>query len=151
MNRRQALKAMVCGLGVLGCREDEAVESVPIRPCDVNDLFRAIAMVESGGDNSKIGKAGEAGQYQLTRIYVDDVNRIIRCPAYLYVHRLCPCFSKKMMLVYWGHYATVERLGRVATLEDLARIHNGGPNGWRKKCTEKYWKKVKIELERDRK
>ena len=44
-------------------------------------------------------------------------------------------------------YATVERLGRKPTLEDIARIHNGGPNGWKKKSTDAYWAKVKKELD----
>ena len=40
-------------------------------------------------------------------------------------------------------YATEKRLGRPVTQEDIARIHNGGPNGYKKKSTEKYWQKVK--------
>ena len=39
-------------------------------------------------------------------------------------------------------YATKERLGHDATNEDIARIHNGGPNGWRSSSTEGYWRKV---------
>ena len=44
-------------------------------------------------------------------------------------------------------YATVERLGREPTLEDIARIHNGGPNGFKKSSTDAYWAKVKKQLE----
>ena len=40
-------------------------------------------------------------------------------------------------------YATEHRLGRKVTQEDIARIHNGGPNGYKKESTEKYWSKVK--------
>jgi len=29
------------------------------------------------------------------------------------------------------------------TFEDIARIHNGGPNGHRKEITKRYWEKVK--------
>jgi len=32
--------------------------------------------------------------------------------------------------------------------EKVARIHNGGPKGYKKKATEKYWKKVLTELNR---
>mgnify|MGYP003681423291 CR=1 FL=1 len=32
--------------------------------------------------------------------------------------------------------------------EKVARIHNGGPKGYRKKATIKYWKKVLTELNR---
>jgi hypothetical protein len=32
--------------------------------------------------------------------------------------------------------------------ERVARIHNGGPRGYRKQATQKYWKKVLTELSR---
>jgi len=41
------------------------------------------------------------------------------------------------------HVAASNRLGREATPEDLARIHNGGPNGYKSKLTIKYWERVK--------
>ena len=37
-------------------------------------------------------------------------------------------------------------MGHKATAEDIARIHNGGLNGFKKQATEKYWVKVKAEL-----
>jgi hypothetical protein len=49
-------------------------------------------------------------------------------------------------LTRWGkHYE--RRTGRKATLEVLARIWNGGPRGWQKMATGKYWAKVKAVLE----
>ena len=85
------------------------------------------------------------------KIYVDDVNRIIEIkkipwPPYRYADRLVQASVHGMMQIYWDHYATPERLGHEPTLEDLARIHNGGPNGWRKESTKKYWKKIEKEL-----
>ena len=38
---------------------------------------------------------------------------------------------EEVMGSYMGRYATPERLGRQPTDEDIARIHNGGPNGYR--------------------
>ena len=46
------------------------------------------------------------------------------------------------MQSYMNRYATEARLGRKPTNEDIARIHNGGPNGYKKESTLKYWKKV---------
>ena len=43
-------------------------------------------------------------------------------------------------------YATKKRLGHNPTAEDIARIHNGGPNGFKKGGTEGYWEKVKNRL-----
>ena len=43
-------------------------------------------------------------------------------------------------------YGTESRLGHSPTDEDMARMHNGGPNGHKNKATEKYWDKVKKEM-----
>lgn len=42
----------------------------------------------------------------------------------------------------------------MATMKDaevIARIHNGGPQGWRRRSTDRYWAKVKKELKWRRK
>ena len=44
------------------------------------------------------------------------------------------------------HYATEARLGHPPTNEDLARIHNGGPDGYKKPATVGYWQKVQSHL-----
>jgi hypothetical protein len=46
-------------------------------------------------------------------------------------------------MAYMDRYATAERLGHEPTIEDIARIHNGGPDGYKKSSTDKYWEKVK--------
>ena len=38
-------------------------------------------------------------------------------------------------------YATEGRLGRPPTYEDMARIHNGGPNGHTIAGTLEYWRR----------
>lgn len=43
-------------------------------------------------------------------------------------------------------YATEKRLGRQPTNEDLARMHNGGLNGYKNPNTVKYWDKVQKKL-----
>lgn len=40
-----------------------------------------------------------------------------------------------------ARYAVERRLGRAVTPVDIARIHNGGPNGYKKKATLGYAKK----------
>ena len=44
-------------------------------------------------------------------------------------------------------YATEARLGHKPTVQDIARIHNGGPNGYKLAATVGYWNLVKAELE----
>lgn len=112
-----------------------------------NDLLDAIAWVESKNNPSAIGDGGEAvGAYQIHKIYVDDINRILGRKAYIYEDRYDPKKSRTMVITYLHHYVTEQRIGRAFTYEDMARIHNGGPNGWKKKSTKKYWKKVENQM-----
>ena len=114
-------------------------------------LLLAIAMVESSGNPKAIGDDGLSwGLYQIRPVYVEDVNRINaqkpNWPGFpVYIHRdaFNPLTAARMVRIYLDHYATPERLGRPVTDEDRARIHNGGPNGWRKTATVGYWAKVK--------
>ena len=102
-----------------------------------NDLLDAIEKVESGGDSSAVGDNGKAvGAYQIHKIYVDDVNRISG-KSFRYIDRKDKAKSRKMATIYLRHY------GKGKTLIELARIHNGGPKGYKKKCTEKYAEKIK--------
>lgn len=102
-------------------------------------LLAAIAQVESNnGQTSK-------NVYQLTQKYIDDVNRISKTEAFLWEDRLDRCKAERMMEIYWLHYAKLylDQTGRTPTWETLARIHNGGPDGWKKYGTKKYWRRVK--------
>ena len=56
-------------------------------------------------------------------------------------------YSERVIRAYICRYATEARIGRVPTNETIARIHNGGPNGWKRKSTMAYWGKVKQALE----
>jgi len=118
----------------------------------LDDLLDAIEQVESGGDPNAVGRDGEIGAYQLKKIYVDDVNRILKRwkqqmweqinePAYTYDDRLDRNLSRYMVEVYLAYYGPAE-----GDLESLARIHNGGPNGHQKESTKKYWLKVKARM-----
>ena len=90
-------------------------------------LFDAMCEVESNCDPTKVGKANEIGWYQILPDFWTD--------------------AEKVILAYWDRYATIKRLGRVPTDEDRARIHNGGPNGYKKEATIAYWSKVRKELD----
>ncbi len=123
----------------------ENILQAPIISFD--DLLDAIKQVESGGNAKAIGDNGNAvGSFQIWKIYVDDVNRILREQRYSYSDRYDPKLSRSMAKAYIGHYATEKRLKRPPTFEDMAKIHNGGPNGYRKECTKPYWKKIEKEL-----
>jgi len=55
--------------------------------------------------------------------------------------------SKMMFKNYMSRYCIARRLGHAPTMEDGARIFNGGPNGYKKKSTEKYWIKIEKAFE----
>lgn len=104
-------------------------------------LFNAIAMVESdrGATSDNV--------YQIRDIYIDDVNRICNTQV-SYDAKYNVKKSEQMMMLYWQYYGEIyERVtGSPVTYEVLARIHNGGPDGWRKEATKKYWERVKRHL-----
>lgn len=105
-------------------------------------LFSAIAMVESdrGATSDNV--------YQIRDIYIDDINRIYGLDV-AYNAKYCRVKAELLMVLYWMHYG--ERYQRITgnppDSEVLARIHNGGPDGWKKKSTEGYWARVKAAME----
>lgn len=124
------------------CPDTYCDGAVQISEYNFDDLLKAIATVESGNNPSAHNKAEDAvGLYQIRKIYVDDINRILGKPHFSYKNRWSAYKSRLMVGVYLNHY------GRGKTIEQLARIHNGGPRGHEKKATEKYWLKVKKVLE----
>ena len=113
-------------------------------------LLSALHAVESdSGTDPKCG----GNEYQITRRCVDDVNRI--CTRHKFYHRFKyadvkdPVKSRGIALIYLCHYGNVYRreTGNEPTAEVYARIWNGGPDGWKKKSTEAYWKKISKKLE----
>lgn len=102
-------------------------------------LFAALAQVESGN-----GKTSQ-NIYQITERFVDDVNRISTDEKFVYSDRYDRKRSERMMEIYWVYYVAryIDATGRDPTWETLARIHNGGPDGWKKYATKLYWRRVK--------
>ena len=107
---------------------------------NLDPLYESIAAVESTN-----GKTS-ANVYQITPAYVGDCNRFMSC--FKISDRFSPFKSRFMMEVYWTVYGKryFKATGKQPTYETLARIHNGGPDGWKKRATVHYWKRVKTEL-----
>ena len=118
------------------CPTASAVQEVCASELD--SLLNAIATIESSNDPNAYNAAEDAaGLYQISRIYLKDVNRILGYRKYILADRFDPQKSEEMVRIYLGHY------GKNKTLEDIARIHNGGPRGWSRPATKKYWLKIK--------
>lgn len=116
-----------------------------------DELIDALIQVESGGDDNAIGDLNlehkAYGCLQIRKPYVDDVNERFGTN-----YKAEDCLGNRNLSIwifqrYMERYATAKRLGHVPTDEDVARIHNGGPNGYKKDSTKKYWEKVKVQLE----
>ncbi len=119
----------------------------------VSPLVQAVRRHESGGNEQAIGdkklKQKAYTSLQIRQPALDDVNKFFAkeikknfgrekfTVEYLKQNRaaLDWCFEK-----YTSRYATRKRLGRSPTDEDRARIWNGGPDGYKKASTTKYWK-----------
>jgi len=106
-------------------------------------LIMVIIQVESSGNDLAIGDDGLAfGCLQMHSAYVQDAAQYAKAD---WVHE--DAFDREtsidIFIAYMSRYATKERLGREVTAEDIARIHNGGPNGWKKSATDAYWEKVR--------
>lgn len=114
--------------------------SVP--PAEVDQLLAAIATVESGNDSNAVGDGGKAiGAYQIHKVYWQDAVDFDKTLGGSYQDCYDPDYARRVVLAYLKRYAPAG-----ATQETLARIHNGGPRGYLKKATLKYWAKVQKEL-----
>ena len=111
----------------------------------IDKLIAVLMMIESGGNPNEIGDNGKAvGILQIHKIVIDDVNRIYGTD-YRYDDRTDVKHSDsicRLYLAYWGDKYEQE-MDMKPSLETYARIWNGGPRGWNKKSTIKYWNKVK--------
>jgi len=103
-----------------------------------------VSQIESGDNDQAIGDGGRShGRLQIQLCVIEDVNRIYGTD-YQPESRYNPIHSADIFckyLLYYGKYYE-RKTGEKATYEVLARIWNGGPNGWRKKSTIGYWQQV---------
>ena len=106
------------------------------------NLLDALCQVESNCDPSKVGKAGEIGPYQILECYWIDAIEYDPSIGGTYKDCLDKKYAESIIHAYWNRYCIERRLGRKPTDEDRIRIHNGGPNGYKKDATIKHWKKV---------
>lgn len=110
-------------------------------PAGLDSLLDAIAQVESNGDAHAVGDNGRAlGMYQIHRAYWRDGIRLLGV-AWDYACAKDPDKARRVVRAYLLHY------GRGRTLLDMARIHNGGPAGYRKRATLKYARRIAAVLD----
>ena len=123
-------------LALLFCINPLAVIARRADSDDIEQLLDAIAQVESENHSDAVGDGGHArGMYQLHRRYWQDGTRILNV-EWDYNLAFKPEKSRRVVKAYLSHY------GKGKSLLDMARIHNGGPNGYKKKATLPYARKI---------
>lgn len=121
-------------------------------------LLEAMNKVEASGRKTKVppGDGGtRIGPLQISQVYFDEAiewlnkNGIgLTVREFTYQWEGCHTWTFSKMIVW----AYMNRWARKALMEGdwerIARVHNGGPNGWKKKATLAYWEKVKDALKK---
>jgi soluble lytic murein transglycosylase-like protein len=112
------------------------------------EFIMCIVLVESAFNPSAIGDGGKAlGILQMHKEYVEDAAEHAG-EDWTHSDALIPEKAIKIFYAYMDRYCTKKELGRKPTLQDVARIHNGGPNGYKKESTKMYWHLVKIRYDK---
>jgi len=137
---------------------EERIEQpiVELKPKDVQvviseqDLVSALILVESRGNDSAIGDrhlVGEeaVGALQIRPVMVREVNRILKIQKSDKRYKLKDRFNREKtleMFYIWKNYHHKD-----SDFETIARNWNGGPRGYKRSSTLRYWKKVQKELD----
>jgi len=112
-----------------------------------NAFLDALSMVESGGRDGI--KTMDRGTYSYGRLQIKKAYLVDSGLSYtLEDVRVKKDVSYSVVRAYLERYARYykRKTGKDATVEILARIHNGGPLGWKNPKTIPYVNKVKKHL-----
>jgi hypothetical protein len=113
-----------------------SASAAAVEPNDFERLLDAIVCIESHCDPNAVGDGGRAlGAYQIHRAYWQDGTELVGVD---WPHRDAadPKKARRVVKAYLLHY------GRGKSLLEMARIHNGGPHGDKKKATLPYARKI---------
>ena len=131
-------------------------DEYPLNVANEASFFRSIAIVESRSSWSAVGdkhlKYRAHGAYQIRYPAIQDVNRFYRKDVLARWGRLLTpmdmhdkdkaTWTLKVYLYHWGkRYQRIT--GKAPTASVYARIHHGGPDGWRVRATLAYWHRVR--------
>lgn len=111
---------------------------------NIDILTEAIILVESKGNVNAIGKNGSVGCMQIRPILVKDINRKLKRK-----YSLNDRYNKELSIKMFNDYMSIyvpKKMNNLSFMEEheiKSRIWNGGPKGYKKSSTLKYWKKVK--------
>lgn len=114
-----------------------AVAVPPPNGYDPAPILNAIRHVESGDRTDLVGDGGKAiGPYQIHREYWRDAVAWDRTLGGTYADCRNPQYARRVVLAYLSRYTPDWNP------QTIARVHNGGPMGYRHTATLGYWTKV---------
>ncbi len=113
----------------------------------VNKKFlNALHQVESSGRlGAIVGDGGKAlGPLQIHRNYFVDAAQFDHSLGNDYNRVTDLAFAQRVVNAYLNRYAATAVAEN--NFEVLARVHNGGPSGFKNRATVRYWTKVEMNL-----
>ena len=129
------------------------VKSPPLKPKkQKSNLIEALIYVESRGKEDCIGDKHliipSVGVLQIRPIMVREVNRILVILGENQLYKNKDRYSRQKsieMFIIWRDFHHKDDSDEI-----IARCWNGGPKGWKRKSTLKYWSKVKKQLNKNK-
>jgi len=109
----------------------------------IESMLTILLLCENSHVDNK--KENAIGKYQIRPIFVEDVNRILGVDVFEHSQARKKEYARRMIRTYLYHYGKRYKkvTGQEPTIEVLARIFNGGPNGYMKISTKNYGLRAK--------
>jgi hypothetical protein len=109
-------------------------------------LLTALIHVESGGNDRALGDYVQGAPTRFGCLQIgDEVLADVRRISGHWVSRpdaFDRAKASQICVLYLSYWCEPSRLGHEPTMEDFARVWNGGPEGHRKQSTITYWHRV---------
>jgi hypothetical protein len=104
----------------------------------IKTMFLVLKLTEASPVDNVAENA--IGTYQIRPIFVQDVNRILKHEVFTHQDARNERKAKQMIYIYLDYYGSRYKAitGKEPDARILARIFNGGPNGWTKQATVDY-------------
>ena len=127
---------------ILALASGPSVQRLDELRSDLRPFLDAIATVESRNNDHAVGDNGRAiGRYQIWQVYWQDAYVYAPTIKGTYQDVKSQEYAERVMVAYFLRYAKSAVIEH--DYEKLARIHNGGPNGHKKRATLPYWNRVR--------
>lgn len=118
--------------------------AAPPADYDLDRVLDAIRIVETGGEKDPANAVGDNGRsigpFQIQRAYWQDALEHDPSIGGTYADCKDETYARRVIRAYLSRYV------KTWNDETVARVHNGGPSGAKKKGTIKYWQKVRKHL-----